>query len=133
MPDKFTYVKKGYDVAEVDSYIDQLEEVIRNYKEKDSAIKNALVNAQIAADNIVKNAKCEADEIKRKAAMDLDFIYKSASKQKDLLKSFQTDYENMRDKYIKPLDEGDLLPVYQKVNDLEEYLLGLANRVATEQ
>ena len=59
--EQFTYVKRGYDPEEVEKYITTLEQVIKSYKDKDNAIKNAIISAQVAADNVVKNARLQAD------------------------------------------------------------------------
>ena len=92
--EQFTYAKRGYDPEEVDRYISTLEQVIKSYKEKDTAIKNALVNAQIAADNIIKNAEIEAHEMKAKTLSDLKLISDSIVRQKEYVKVFQNEYIN---------------------------------------
>ena len=111
MPDKFGYIKNGYNPAEVDSYVDSLESVVKSYKEKDTAIKNAIISAQVAADNIIKNAEIEANDIKKKAVADLRALSASIAVQKELIKNFQRDYGFMVSKYLKdknPYAEQDL-------------------------
>jgi len=133
MPDRFGYVKQGYSPAEVDSYVDSLENVIKSYKEKDSAIKNAIISAQVAAENIIKNAELEAQEMKRKTMSDLKFISDSIVKQKEHIKNFQNDYSAMFSKYMKKFDEGDLINVYSAVNEMESYLFSLKRQLADEE
>jgi len=62
--ESFSIVKRGYDPHEVDSYIERLEQIIKSYKDKDNSINNAIVSAQVAADNILKNAHLEITEIR---------------------------------------------------------------------
>ena len=132
MPDKFGYSKQGYNIPEVDSYVDQLENVIKSYKEKDSAIKNAIVSAQVAAENIVKNAELEAQEMKRKTLADLKTITDSLERQKESIKSFQNDYNVMLGKYLKNFEESDLISVFSAVNEMENYLFTLKKDISGE-
>lgn len=127
MPDKFNYVKRGYDPSEVDSYISSLENVLKSYKDKDSAIKNALINAQIAADNIVKNAEIEVENSKRKALAQLDNILNSVEKQKNLLDNLKSDYHKVAAAYLKEIDERDFNPIYTQISELGEFLSSLKN------
>jgi len=129
MPDKFGYAKQGYNPAEVDSYVDSLENVIKSYKEKDSAIKNAIISAQVAAENIIKNAELESQEMKAKTLRELKTISESISRQRDLIKSFQSDYNLLIGKYLKNFDESDLTNVYSSVNEMENYLFTLKKQL----
>ena len=129
MPDKFGYAKQGYNPTEVDSYIDSLETVIKSYKEKDSAIKNAIISAQIAAENIIKNAELEAQELKSKTLLELKTVSDSISKQREHIKNFQNEYNLMLGKYLKNFDEDDLIKVYSSVNEMENYLFSLKKQL----
>jgi len=133
MPDKFGYSKQGYNPAEVDSYVDSLENVIKSYKEKDSAIKNAIISAQVAAENIIKNAELEALAMKNKTLSDLKFMADSIEKQKDNIKRFQTDYNQLIGKYLKNFEESDLISVYSTVNEMENYLFTLKKQLSDEE
>ena len=125
MPDKFNYVKRGYDPSEVDGYIESLENVVKSYKEKDAAIKNALVNAQIAADNILKNTEIEVANSKLKAFAQLEKIFYSVQRQRTLMDNFKKDYAKLAEVYIKEIDEHDIKPVYDQISKLEDYLESL--------
>ena len=133
MPDKFGYVKQGYNPAEVDSYVDSLENVIKSYKEKDSAIKNAIISAQVASENIIKNAELEAQEMKKKTLEDLRAISDSITRQKEHIKNFQTDYNTMIGKYLKDFEESDLISVYSSVNEMENYLYTLKRQLTENE
>jgi len=127
MSERFTVVKRGYDISEVDQYITQLETVIRSYKEKDSAINNALISAQIAANNIINEANRNAGSMKVGAIAKLDAITASIAVQKRMVKEFQDDYNRFVNKYLKEINESDILSLYSKIQDLEEYIDGLAS------
>jgi len=128
MSDKFTVVKRGYEMAEVDEYIATLEQVVKSYKEKDAAIKNALISAELAADNIVLNAKQRSYEMKEKSVKQIQDIMQSVGKQRELMNAFQAEYEAQIQKYLHNVVAGDLQAIHDKINALEAYL----NRYAEE-
>ena len=127
MSERFTVVKRGYDMSEVDEYIAQLETTIRNYKEKDNAINNALISAQITASNILKEANDNAGVMKAGAIARLDSIIASISVQKQMVKEFQDDYNKLLQKYMREVNETDIRSLYTKVEDLEDYINKLAS------
>ncbi len=127
MSRKFPITKKGYDPSAVNTYIAELEEVIRSYKEKDIAIKNALVNAQIAADNIVKNAEIEADTYKLKAIEKMVNIKNSVKEQREYLSNFQNDYNRLVQKYLKDFNSYDLASVDSKIDELYDFITDVIN------
>ncbi len=133
MSARFSYVKKGYDPAEVDSYIETLEQAVKEYKEIDAAIKNAIVNAQIAADNIIENANREADKIKANTIRQLSDISNSISSQRQLLDEFKEDYNILIRHYVKDFNDIKLEKIYGKVDQLESYLNGLKTEHVTEE
>lgn len=126
---KFNYVKRGYDPEEVDSYIETLESVLRSYKEKDTAIKNAIVNAQIAADNIIKNAELQANDLKSNAVSQMSNFASTIQTQKVLIKEFQEDYTYLIQKYIHEFNEQDFVRLYEKLNQIDEYFSSLKSPV----
>ena len=133
MPDKFGYIKNGYNPSEVDDYVNALENVIKSYKEKDSAIKNAIISAQMAADNIIKNAEIEAHQIKAKTVEGLKAISESLDKQKNLLKNFQNEYDVMVGKYLRNINESELVSIYSAVTEFEEYMLTLEKQFNSKE
>ena len=122
MPDRFNYVKKGYDPEQVDTYIETLEQVVKSYKDKDSAIKNAIISAQMAADNIVKNAHLMVAESRTQALSQIQSIIASISEQRNKVKEFQEEYMNMVQKYLIDFNETDMNRVYNKITELEQLI-----------
>ena len=120
--ESFNIVKRGYNPQEVDEYIETLEQVIKSYKDKDNAIKNAIISAQVAADNILKNTHLEVAEYKARSLELLQHILDSIETQKNHLQAFQDDYSNMLQKYLKPFEESDAAVVYEHIDELENYL-----------
>lgn len=105
---KFTEVKRGYDPVEVDDYIRTLDSVIKSYKEKDNAIKNAIISAQVAADNMIKNAKLQADEYKVQLVRELEHLRVAVERERSKIQDFQNTYSRLIRKYLVTLDEDDM-------------------------
>jgi hypothetical protein len=115
-------VKRGYDPEEVDRYIEALEQVVKSYKDKDSAIKNAIVSAQLAADNIVKNAHIQVAESRTQALSQIQNIISSISEQRQKVKEFQDEYNDFVRKYLIDFNEADMTRIYNCITDLENII-----------
>ena len=122
MPASFNLVKNGYHTDEVDNYISDLERSLADYKEKDAAIANALINAQIAADNIIKNADLAARSIRQEAIEHLDKISGSLDKQRRLIARFERDYTELIDKYLLKINNADFKEILGRVDELDSYI-----------
>lgn len=122
---QFTIVKRGYSPEEVENYIGNLERIIQDYKEKDSSITNAIINAQVAADNIIRNAEAASDEIREMTISNLDNVYNSIEKQKQIVKDFQEQYYELVSKYLKDIQTTDFLDIFSSINELENYMASL--------
>jgi len=121
MADRFMVVKKGYDTSEVDAYIDTLEQIVQSYKEKDNAIKNAIISAQIAADNIIRNAHLQVSETRSKTLSQVNHITSSISAQRNKVKDFQDEYNRLIRKYLTEFNDDDINSIYEKIGELEQY------------
>jgi len=118
--DQFTYVKRGYDPEEVDKYITTLEQVIKSYKDKDNAIKNAIISAQVAADNIARNAQMNADAYKVQINEQLSDIRATLDRQRMSLQAFQESYANMVRRCIQELEQPTSLnDLFAKLDEVE--------------
>ncbi len=126
MAAKFNLVKRGYEPSEVDAYIETLENVIRSYKEKDKSIKNAILSAQVAADNIVNEAKEHAEEIVANSHSYLEDIKASISEQNTLIDGFKKDYNSLVEKYIVKANEEDFRLLKNRLKTLENYYIKLS-------
>lgn len=64
----FTINKKGgYEPVEVDAYINSLEQQLKEYENKASAINKAIISAQMASDKMIKQANEETATVIKKA------------------------------------------------------------------
>lgn len=122
---RFTVVKRGYNPDEVDTFIQGLESALKNYKEKEVAIKNAFINAQVAADKIIQEAQDDAAEMKRNTIYQLEAIKNSVEEQKIILSSFQNDYNRLIRKYLYDVNTSEFDLLVGKINVLTESIQGL--------
>lgn len=120
--ESFSIVKRGYNPQEVDEYIETLEQVIKSYKDKDNAIKNAIISAQVAADNILKNTHLEVAEYKSRTLACLRNVYDSIEDQRSRMQAFQDDYNDMLRKYLHSFEDSDAARIYEQIDELEKYL-----------
>ena len=127
MPAFFNTARNGYNQEEVDGYIKNLEKSISDYRDKDAAIANTLVNAQIAADNIIKNADLAAKSIKQEAVDQLERIADSLENQRRMISDFQKDYDDLVEKYLHKVKQNDFDEVLTRVEELDAYLYKLRN------
>lgn len=118
----FNHVKKGYSPAEVEDYIRRLETELKVYKDKDATIHQAIISAQVAADNIVRNAKNQGRVIRENIAKQLDDVSLSIAAQKQMLANFVEDYNLMISKYLKVVDNEDFKNISEKVDSMAAYL-----------
>ena len=123
--EQFSIVRRGYDPEEVDRYVTTLEHVIKSYKEKDNAIKNAIISSQVAADNIVANARQMATEIKSNIAKQLSYITDAVDMQRVKIRAFQDVYSSLVQKYLKEMDISEMSELMDRLNDLERIVTDL--------
>ena len=124
--DQFTYVKRGYDPEEVDKYISTLEQVIKSYKDKDNAIKNSIISAQVAADNVLRNAQMHADAYKVQIGEQLSEIRGALDRQRMALQSFQEAYANMVRKSIQELEQStSMTDLFVRLEEAEKAISDL--------
>jgi len=129
MPNKFNYVKKGYDPQAVDSYIDIADAELKGYKEKSEIINQAIVSAQQAADDIIKNAKNQGRVMRRNIAKQLEDISVSLEGQKQWMEDFKQEYNLMISKYLHAFNNNDFKAIDNKINALEKYLRSFSDEV----
>lgn len=125
----FNTMKHGYRIDEVNDYVATLESALAEYREKDAAITNTMVNAQIAADNIIKNANLAAKSIRQETINHLNSITDSLDKQKNLIARFEADYNELVGKYLFKVDETGFKEALSKVDALAACLSELKGSV----
>lgn len=137
MEEKFNIIKKGYDPVEVNKYIDELETVIISYKEKDAAIKNAIISAQVVADVIIERAEADAAGIRVEAVRFLDMAFDVIADNRHYINSFRQDYNALISKYTCPFDDDEAIRIIAESDEVEHYISGvkeaILNKVYTDK
>ena len=118
----FKMLKRGYDVAGVDRYIEELEVEISAYKAKNEQIHKPLINAQMAADSIVLNAHNQHRIFKDTTKESIEEIYGYIDQNKAIMQSFIADYNAFMDKYLHPTFLLDFPGLNRQIEALEDYL-----------
>ena len=130
MSGRFTHVKKGgYDPAEVEHYVGELEKQLKYYRDRDATINQAIISAQAAADNIVQNAKNQGRTIREHVAKQLEDVSLSISSQKQMLSSFARDYNTVISKYLRVIDDEDFKDINEKIDSMEAFLRDFSQEV----
>jgi hypothetical protein len=117
--EQFSYVKRGYSPEEVNKYIATLEQVIKSYKEKDNAIKNAIISAQVAADNVVRNAHMQAHEYKKKISQQLLQVSAAIDTERMRIQAFHDVYSGLMRKYLFEIETADMFEMSRRLDDME--------------
>jgi len=117
-----TLKRGGYDPIEVDKYIATLEQVIKSYKDKDNAIKNAIIGANVAAENIVENSKQQANEFKRRINTELVKLKEEITRQRMRVQVFQEVYSGLIKKYLHEMSSADFDDLYGRLDETEKTL-----------
>lgn len=131
MDEKFDTVKRGYDPGQVDEYIDKLEEVIRGYKDKETSIINAVLNAQSISDSIIKNAEARARQIEINSRRGQEEILATLEDQIKSLRLFQDEYSALVTKYFNPFDSSEIARLLSKMNRLWDCVKGIGETGTT--
>jgi len=118
--EQFSYVKRGYSPEEVNKYIATLEQVIKSYKEKDNAIKNAIISAQVAADNVVRNAHMQAHEYKKKISQQLLQVSAAIDTERMRVQAFHDVYSGLMRKYLFEIETADMFEMSRRLDDMEK-------------
>ena len=130
MAGRFNHVKRGgYDPAEVEHYIRELENQLKYYRDRDSTINQAIISAQAAAEGIVQNAKNQGRTIRENVAKQLEDVSLSIATQKTLLSDFVRDYNTVISKYLRVIDDEDFREINEKIDSMEAFLRDFSQEV----
>ena len=125
MINDFPIVKKGYDPYTVETYLTNLQETLKNYQQKDNVINNAIVSAQVAADNIIHEANVKSAKMLADTEAKLEQMQNLLSTQANIIKTFENDYKELVKKYLSNFDANDVLKISSKINNIGEKINSL--------
>lgn len=133
---EFKSVLWGYSPKEVDTYletlmqkliekeilIDTLQKEIENYCKKESNITKVMLRAQISAEDIVIEGKRKARQIQDELIQQSNNISNSLEETKKEMKLFYEEYQKLLRKYLIPIDEDDMAPIFKNLDKVKATL-----------
>lgn len=122
MSKSFSTVRKGYNPEEVDRHIAELENIITYYKDRESAITKAAVNAEVSAEKIIAEAHVKAEDIEREARSRLNEIKEKALETKEKLEVFQKKYNILIQDYLVTLRSEELVDLFDQLDHISDFL-----------
>lgn len=122
MRQNFSTVRKGYNPEEVEKYISELENIIDYYKERESAITKAVINAEVTAENIVDDARVKAQDIEREALNRLNDVKEKTIQTKEKLEVFQKKYNILIQDYLVTLRSEEMVDLFDQLDEITDFL-----------
>lgn len=116
----FTTVKRGYDPLEVDRYISRLEEELTTFRTNQTAIANALIHSENAAQKIINDAHKDAEKLQKESEEKLLELQKKIKHMRMKLDSFQSNYNQLMHKYIVTMNTEDFNELFDSLDQLSD-------------
>ena len=121
----FTTVRRGFDPAQVEQYIRELEatlskkeQQLTDYQNKENAITKAVVEAQLTADSVIRAANDEAEKLKMEAAAELEDVKQKATALRQNLIAFQQEYNRILQQYLVAVRCTDMVEIFDRLDAL---------------
>ena len=122
----FSIERRGYSPREVDAYLSELEAQLAQkdtqlseYRQKEAAINQSVVEAKLLANKIVEDAKVEADAIHRNALDSMADIKDKTTAMHAKLQAFQQDYNRILQQYLVAVRCSDMVQIF---DDLDKFM-----------
>ncbi len=133
----FTTERKGYSPREVDEYVRGLEAQLKQkeaqldeYRQKEIAINQSVVEAKLLANKIVEDAKAEAENIHQNALASMTDIKAQVKAMHEKLMLFQQDYNHILQQYLVAVRCNDMVQIF---DDLDRFMSDLGMNNPEEQ
>lgn len=121
----FTTVRRGFDPAEVEKYIYELEatlskkdQQLADYQKKEIAITKAVVDAQLTAASVIKAANDDAVKLKQEAAAEMEDVKQRATALRQKLIAFQQEYNRILQQYLVAVRCTDMVEIFDRLDAL---------------
>ena len=125
----FSTERRGYSPSEVDSYLRELEAqlaqrdlLLGEYRQKEAAINQSVVEAKLLANKIVEDAKVEAEMIHKNALDSMANIKAQTAAMHAKLQGFQQDYNRILQQYLVAVRCTDMVQIF---DDLDKFMENL--------
>ena len=125
----FTTERKGYSPREVDEYVrsletqlNQKEAQLSEYRQKEAAINQSVVEAKLLANKIIEDAQAEAENIHKNALDSMIDIKAQVKAMQEKLLMFQQDYNRILQQYLVAARCSDMVQIF---DDLDHFMTTL--------
>ena len=119
----FSTERRGYSPREVDEYVNMLETQLGQketqlgeYRQKEAAINQSVVEAKLLANKIVENAQAEAQQIHQNALDSMTDIKEQVKAMKEKLQLFQQDYNRILQQYLVSVRCTDMVQIFDNLD-----------------
>lgn len=140
----FNTERRGYSPREVDEYVNMLEtqlnqkETLLNqketqlseYRQKEAAINQSVVEAKMLANKIVGDAQIQAEQIRQDALDSMSDIKNQVKAMQDKLLLFQQDYTRILQQYLVSVRCTDMVQI---LDDLDQFMATLGMNEQAEE
>ena len=120
----FEFERRGYNTDEVDQYVRELETKIEKkeaelaeYRKKEEAINQSVVEAKILANKIVEDAEEQAVDIRKEATEELSDLREQAKAMHEKIDIFQQEYNRIIQEYLVSLRSTALPKLFDDLNN----------------
>ncbi|MCI8632173.1 MAG: hypothetical protein HFE64_01635 [Lachnospiraceae bacterium] len=127
----FSTERRGYNINEVNQWGQELETKLENqekqlaeYRQKEAAINESVVEARLLANKIIEEAKTEAEKIHQDSLDSMTDIKAQLTAMREKLTAFQNDYNHALQQYLVAVRCTDMVKLF---DDLDQFMekLGL--------
>ncbi len=125
----FSTERRGYSINEVNQWGQELEEKLEKqekqlaeYRQKEVAINESVVEARLLANKIIEEAKTEAEKIHQDALDSLVDIKAQLTAMREKLTAFQTDYNHALQQYLVAVRCTDMVKLFEDLDQFMEKL-----------
>ena len=125
----FSTERRGYSPSEVDAYVRDLEAQINQkdaqlseYRQKEAAINQSVVEAKLLANKIIEDAQAEAENIHKNALDSMADIKEQTKAMHAKLQAFQQDYNRILQQYLVAVRCTDMVQIF---DDLDRFMNNL--------
>ena len=133
----FTIERKGYSPREVDEYVcsletqlNQKEAQLSEYRQKEAAINQSVVEAKLLANKIIEDAQAEAENIHKNALDSMADIKTQVKARQEKLLMFQQDYNRILQQYLVAVRCSDMVQIF---DDLDRFMTTLGMNQQEEE
>lgn len=147
----------GYATQEVDSYIERLEKKLSRteeivleldekikeknhlifdlqneiefYRSKESSISKIMVRAEQIAEDLIQEGRERARKIQEEFTEYGDTVSSCVEQTEEKVERFYDDYQKLLHKYLTPIEENDVLPLFDKLDHTKNHLIEIKERL----